>query len=49
MAYVPETQMALIGVSHAASEYVVMKEMKIWFEQNFAVKAALIPLSKWWR
>jgi putative NIF3 family GTP cyclohydrolase 1 type 2 len=50
MEYVSETKMSLIGVSHAASEYLVMKDkMKMWFEQNFEVSVGLIPLSKWWR
>jgi putative NIF3 family GTP cyclohydrolase 1 type 2 len=44
------TQMALLGVSHAASEFLVMeREMQSWFKQRFAV--ATIPLREahWWR
>jgi putative NIF3 family GTP cyclohydrolase 1 type 2 len=50
MDYAVGTSMSLIGVSHAASEYLVMRtQMKEWFEQNFAVEVQLLPLSRWWR
>ncbi len=49
MEYVKTTTMSLIGVSHAASEYLVMKtQMKNWFEQNYALNVNLIPQHKWW-
>jgi putative NIF3 family GTP cyclohydrolase 1 type 2 len=42
--------MALIGVSHAASEFLVMQnEMRAWFSDRFAVSTALIPEAHWWR
>ena len=44
------TRMALLGVSHAASEFLVMdREMQSWFKERFAV--ATIPLREphWWR
>jgi putative NIF3 family GTP cyclohydrolase 1 type 2 len=44
------TGMALLGVSHAASEFLVMeREMQAWFKKRFAV--ATIPLREphWWR
>jgi hypothetical protein len=38
----------LIGVSHAASEYLVKKtQMKGWFEENCDVQTKLIPQHKW--
>ncbi|WP_103108097.1 Nif3-like dinuclear metal center hexameric protein [Brevibacillus reuszeri] len=50
MDYVPSTSLSLIGVSHSASEYLVMKtQMKLWFERNFpAVNVRLLPQEKWW-
>ncbi|OFX27176.1 MAG: hypothetical protein A2Z07_01985 [Armatimonadetes bacterium RBG_16_67_12] len=44
------TTMSLIGVSHAASEYLVMKTQMIrWLKETFAVDVELIPLNRWWR
>jgi putative NIF3 family GTP cyclohydrolase 1 type 2 len=44
------TEMSLLGVSHAASEYLVMKtQMVPWLKATFAVKAEPIPMSRWWR
>ncbi len=49
-AFAATTTMSLIGVSHAASEFLVMKtQMVDWFEQNCDVKATTIPYSHWWR
>ncbi|MFD1738156.1 Nif3-like dinuclear metal center hexameric protein [Bacillus salitolerans] len=49
MKYVDETSMSLIGVSHAASEYLVKKTLiKEWFEREFSIEPILIPQSKWW-
>ncbi|PTM59094.1 Nif3-like dinuclear metal center hexameric protein [Desmospora activa] len=48
MAYVPLTAMSLIGVSHAASEYHVMKtQMAEWF-QHIGVPYTLLPQRRWW-
>ncbi len=45
-----ETRMSLIGVSHSASEYLVMKNQMVeWLESNFDVTAKLLPLNLWWR
>jgi hypothetical protein len=42
--------MALIGVSHAASEYLVMeREMPAWFGSRFAVVTVPLPETHWWR
>lgn len=44
------TTMALIGVSHAASEFLVMqRDMAPWFEREFGVRAMLLPEQHWWR
>ncbi|MEW5571362.1 Nif3-like dinuclear metal center hexameric protein [Rossellomorea marisflavi] len=49
MAYASGTGMSLIGVSHAASEYLVKKTlMKDWFEQNMGLNTTLLPQEKWW-
>lgn len=49
MEYASQTSMALIGVSHAASEYLVHKTLlKEWFEDQFDSKTILIPQEKWW-
>ncbi|CAJ1004342.1 MULTISPECIES: Nif3-like dinuclear metal center hexameric protein [Brevibacillus] len=49
MAYAAETSMSLIGVSHAASEYLVMKtQVKPWLEERFSVNVTLLPQSRWW-
>lgn len=47
--YVKETQMSLIGLSHAASEFFVMKtQMLKWLEQEMNVGVRLLRQSKWW-
>jgi hypothetical protein len=44
------TTMALIGVSHAASEFLVMqRDMVPWFKREFGVQATLLPEQHWWR
>jgi putative NIF3 family GTP cyclohydrolase 1 type 2 len=49
MDYVKTTSMSLIGVSHSASGYLVMKtQMKPWFEHHFDVDVHLVPQEKWW-
>ncbi|MFE0399572.1 hypothetical protein [Paenibacillus lactis] len=47
--YVEETQMSLIGLSHAASEFFVMKtQMRQWIEREMNVEVQLLRQSKWW-
>lgn len=47
--YISKTRMALIGVSHSASEFLVHKTlMKEWFETNFNLQTIVIPQEKWW-
>lgn len=50
MQYVPDTNMSLIGVSHSASEYLIMKtQMKKWFQEQYSqLDVELIPQHKWW-
>lgn len=49
-AFAAETDMALIGVSHAASEHLVMRtQMPSWFTSRFDVRVVPIPPSVWWR
>jgi putative NIF3 family GTP cyclohydrolase 1 type 2 len=50
MEYLPRTTMSLIGVSHGASEHLVMEtHMVQWFEHNCRVQARTIRMEKWWR
>jgi putative NIF3 family GTP cyclohydrolase 1 type 2 len=47
--YIAETPMTLLGGSHAASEFLVMRtQMKPWFE-SLGLEAVLVPETKWWR
>jgi putative NIF3 family GTP cyclohydrolase 1 type 2 len=47
--YILETNMSLIGLSHAASEFFVMKsQMKNWLEQEMDINIKLIRQSSWW-
>ncbi|EGK13863.1 Nif3-like dinuclear metal center hexameric protein [Kroppenstedtia eburnea] len=49
MAYIRETSMSLIGVSHAASEYLVKKtRIKGWLEHRYGLECVLVPQVKWW-
>src|SRR3989344_369065 len=48
--FAEKTSMSMIGVLHASSEYLVMKDQMIpWFENSFKVKTVGLPLSVWWR
>jgi putative NIF3 family GTP cyclohydrolase 1 type 2 len=48
--YAQTSAMSLLGVSHSASEYLVMKtHVAPWFQQHFRVRTQLIPLEQWWR
>jgi putative NIF3 family GTP cyclohydrolase 1 type 2 len=49
MEYVMDTKMSLIGVSHAASEFLVMKtQLKNWFMKEFNITIKLLRQDKWW-
>lgn len=42
--FAADSSMALLGVSHAASEFLVMQnEMRAWFRERFAVETVLLP------
>jgi putative NIF3 family GTP cyclohydrolase 1 type 2 len=44
------TSMSLVGVSHAASEFLVMKtQLTPWLRAAADVETELIPPSRWWR
>jgi putative NIF3 family GTP cyclohydrolase 1 type 2 len=44
------TTMSLIGVSHASSEYLVMRtHMNSWFAEHCEVAVRLVPQPQWWR
>jgi putative NIF3 family GTP cyclohydrolase 1 type 2 len=50
MDYVNDTSMSLLGVSHAASEFLVMRnEMSEWFQHRFNLPSYCIAESHWWR
>lgn len=50
MDYVKVTSMSLIGVSHAASEFLIMEnEMSEWFKHRFSLPSHCIAESRWWR
>lgn len=47
--YTKKTNMSLIGVSHAASEFLVHKTlMNEWFTHKFNLNTKIIPQEKWW-
>ncbi|SFS56835.1 NIF3 (NGG1p interacting factor 3) [Paenibacillus sp. 453mf] len=47
--YISETQMSLIGLSHAASEFFVMKtQMKSWIDRELNVNTKLLRQRRWW-
>jgi putative NIF3 family GTP cyclohydrolase 1 type 2 len=49
-AYIAETPMTLLGGSHAASEFLVMRtQMAPWFERELGLETVLVPQSPWWR
>lgn len=48
--YARTTGMSMLGVSHAASEFLVMKTQLVpWLRASFRVGAEVIPLRRWWR
>lgn len=49
-AYAATSNMALVGISHSASEFLVMKlQMVPWVEQTLRLRSVAIPQSEWWR
>jgi putative NIF3 family GTP cyclohydrolase 1 type 2 len=48
--YIERTGMSLIGVSHAASEHLIMRnEMREWFRTRFSVQTEVLAEQNWWR
>lgn len=48
--FAAHTTMALLGVSHAASAFLVMQSpMQQWFTDRDALSTVLLPESHWWR
>ncbi len=48
--FAASTSMALLAVSHAASEFLVMGTvMQRWFTDRYTVSTVLLPESHWWR
>jgi len=47
--YAQTSKMSLIGVSHAASEHLVMKSLiPEWIKKNFSVRVLPITQNRWW-
>ncbi len=47
--YVKTVDISMIGVSHAASEFLVMKtQIPKWFKQNFSLSVNPLLQNKWW-
>ncbi len=50
MDYIATSRMSFIGVSHAASEHLVMeRQMVPWFRTHCGVDTSAIAMRKWWR
>jgi putative NIF3 family GTP cyclohydrolase 1 type 2 len=48
-AYLPSTELAAVGLSHAGSEFLVMKELALFVERQLGVSAEAVPEPHWWR
>jgi putative NIF3 family GTP cyclohydrolase 1 type 2 len=48
-AYLPTTTLSAIGLSHAASEFAVMRELAPFFAEHAGVTAEAVPETHWWR
>ncbi len=48
-AYLATTKMAAIGLSHAGSEFLVMRDVASLVEREFGIPAEAVPESRWWR
>jgi putative NIF3 family GTP cyclohydrolase 1 type 2 len=47
--YLPETDLVAIGISHAGSEFLVMKEIAPFLERRLDIPALAVAESWWWR
>ena len=48
-AYLPGTELAAVGLSHAGSEFLVMKELAPFVERQLGVPAKAVQKPHWWR
>jgi putative NIF3 family GTP cyclohydrolase 1 type 2 len=48
-AYLPSTQLAAVGLSHAGSEFLVMRELAPFIERQLGIQAEAVPEPHWWR
>jgi len=48
-AYLPLTKVAAVGLSHAGSEFLVMRDVASLVERKFGIPAEAVPESRWWR
>ena len=48
-AYLPDTQLAAIGLSHPGSEFLVLKEIAPFIERELDIPAEAVPEPYWWR
>jgi putative NIF3 family GTP cyclohydrolase 1 type 2 len=48
-AYLPSTELAAVGLSHAGSEFLVMNELAPFVERQLGVPAEAVPEPHWWR
>ena len=49
-AYAAKSSMSLVGVSHAASEFLVLRtQVAPWIREEFGLEAHLLPPTRWWR
>jgi putative NIF3 family GTP cyclohydrolase 1 type 2 len=48
-AYLPRTELAAVGLSHAGSEYLVMRELAPFLERQLGIPAEAVPEVHWWR
>ena len=48
-AYLPTTELAAVGLSHAGSEFLVMRELAPFIERQLGIPAEAVPEPHWWR
>jgi hypothetical protein len=47
--YLPTTRLVGLGLSHAGSEFLVMKELAPFFTSELGLRATAVPETIWWR
>lgn len=49
-AYLNDVKISVIGISHAGSEFIVLRDqLAPWIEQTLGIKAEAVPEKHWWR